>query len=300
MRLQVTAQPCEDKCRNTLNYYNSFIRSPVLVQYYHQSCLTRCYHAARAQASCGVQRRHQFRVIGGTDSQECEFPWVVGVLVSRFWCGGAILDRRHILTAAHCFKDSATSRVFSARDVTVTVGSSKVYLQKRLAVQAVNLHPQHTSHINDYDVAVLTLQQELIFSDCIAPLCLPPPGSSPFDADFCVAAGWGITVYSETATPPQILQKVVLPLVPQHLCLKVYAAKYINNLKLCAGNLRNGGVDTCRGDSGGPLMCRVQNRYYSYGIVSFGSICGAPNRPGIYTNVVNPEILNFVHEALRY
>ncbi|GFS03923.1 hypothetical protein ElyMa_004643800, partial [Elysia marginata] len=45
---QIHAQPCEDKCRNTLNYYNSFIRSPVLVQYYHQSCLTRCYHAARA------------------------------------------------------------------------------------------------------------------------------------------------------------------------------------------------------------------------------------------------------------
>ncbi|RUS86908.1 hypothetical protein EGW08_005313, partial [Elysia chlorotica] len=39
----VVSQTCEDKCRNTFNYYNSFLQSPVLVQYYYQSCLSRCY-----------------------------------------------------------------------------------------------------------------------------------------------------------------------------------------------------------------------------------------------------------------
>ncbi|KAK3786437.1 hypothetical protein RRG08_012425 [Elysia crispata] len=343
------SQSCDDKCNNTLNYYNSILRSPVLVQYYHQLCLTRCYEAARApwpypgvqqetqpwhrappppppptttttppplypswwqpqppiwpqpgdQQTCGKQTRNTFRVIGGTRAEECEFPWMVGVIVRSFWCGGVILDTRHILTAAHCLKQKSTSQVYPASAVTVTVGSSKTSRQRKMAVQRVNVHPSHIPNINDYDVAVLTLAGELTYSDCVAPLCLPPPGSSPFNADFCVAAGWGITQDNGHGALVQDLQKVVLPLVPQHLCLRVYDPAYINDLKLCAGDLTHGGVDTCKGDSGGPLMCKIRDTYYTYGIVSFGSVCGAVNQPGIYTNVVDSRILDFINRALR-
>ncbi|RUS86907.1 hypothetical protein EGW08_005312 [Elysia chlorotica] len=168
-----------------------------------------------------------------------------------------------------------------------------------MAVQRIQVDPRHVPHINDYDVAVLTLERALQFSDCVSPICLPPANSSPFDADFCVAAGWGITTYTETAKLVQDLRKVVVPLVPEWLCRNVYDPKYINQLKLCAGDLTNGGVDTCRGDSGGPLMCKRDNLYYAYGIVSFGSICGAANMPGVYTNVVNAEILDFITRAIQ-
>ena len=40
-----------------------------------------------------------------------------------------------------------------------------------------------------------------------------------------------------------------------------------------------------KGDSGGPLMCRVDRVYTLYGITSFGNGCAEANKPGIYTRV---------------
>lgn len=58
---------------------------------------------------------------------------------------------------------------------------------------------------------------------------------------------------------------------------------------MCAGGDK--GKDSCRGDSGGPLMTSLSDtkrdvHVYVIGIVSFGpSPCGMPGWPGIYTNV---------------
>ena len=59
--------------------------------------------------------------------------------------------------------------------------------------------------------------------------------------------------------------------------------------QLCAGGEK--GRDSCRGDSGGPLMTISidKNRdvhWYAAGVVSFGpSPCGMENWPGVYTKV---------------
>ncbi|CAG7720790.1 unnamed protein product [Allacma fusca] len=48
------------------------------------------------------------QIIGGEDARPGEFPWMI--LIQYFsndeWergCGGAIIDHRHIITAAHCW-----------------------------------------------------------------------------------------------------------------------------------------------------------------------------------------------------
>lgn len=44
-----------------------------------------------------------------------------------------------------------------------------------------------------------------------------------------------------------------------------------------------GGVDSCRGDGGGPLFCAETQTLY--GIVSWGRGCAEPDFPGVYTEV---------------
>lgn len=60
--------------------------------------------------------------------------------------------------------------------------------------------------------------------------------------------------------------------------------------QLCAGGQK--GFDSCKGDSGGPLMVIDKHTYpdkpywYCAGIVSFGpSPCGMQGWPGVYTRV---------------
>jgi secreted trypsin-like serine protease len=53
----------------------------------------------------------------------------------------------------------------------------------------------------------------------------------------------------------------------------------------CAGDMENGGVDTCLGDSGGPVIIN-DGPATLVGITSWGvSGCGEPGSPGVYTRV---------------
>ena len=55
---------------------------------------------------------------------------------------------------------------------------------------------------------------------------------------------------------------------------------------MCAGG--EVGKDTCRGDSGGPLINEYEQFHEIIGIISYGpSQCGAEGWPSIYTKVYN-------------
>ena len=60
-----------------------------------------------------------------------------------------------------------------------------------------------------------------------------------------------------------------------------------SRMHLCAGGASR---DTCKGDSGGPLMCPMpdadgQVRWKVYGITSFGHVAGCGHTAGVYTKV---------------
>ena len=60
---------------------------------------------------CGEGKIPQARIVGGNETFEGEYPWMVAIYLhgngrSEFWCGGALVSRDHVVTAAHCTKDS--------------------------------------------------------------------------------------------------------------------------------------------------------------------------------------------------
>lgn len=84
-----------------------------------------------------------------------------------------------------------------------------------------------------------------------------------------------------------------MPIKENHFCTTVYSRKgvHLNGGQICAGGEKD--KDSCKGDSGGPLMDLYADpngniNWYSIGIVSYGpSPCGREKWPGVYIKVAN-------------
>ena len=76
-----------------------------------------------------------------------------------------------------------------------------------------------------------------------------------------------------------------VPVMTNDHCNQLLGAGMLpDDRNLCAGYVE-GNIDTCNGDSGGPLSCRVGDTWTVVGLVSWGLIdkCAFPNAPGAYT-----------------
>ena len=67
---------------------------------------------------------------------------------------------------------------------------------------------------------------------------------------------------------------------------------------VCAG-FQSGGVDTCFGDSGGPLQAPLQGGGYRLvGITGWGKGCAEAGFPGVYTRVAGPTMRSLISSDL--
>ena len=72
---------------------------------------------------------------------------------------------------------------------------------------------------------------------------------------------------------------------------------FILGNQICArGQVQPDGsrADSCRGDSGGALLATNDQETVGIGVVSFGSRSCSGSIPGVYTNMMEEENLNWV------
>lgn len=91
-----------------------------------------------------------------------------------------------------------------------------------------------------------------------------------------------------SASESEVKLKARVPVVPISQCASVFQRvnRAVQNTQICAGGVA--GRDSCRGDSGGPLMGHAPqaNNWIAVGVVSYGpSPCGTEGWPGVYTRV---------------
>jgi secreted trypsin-like serine protease len=225
------------------------------------------------------------RVMGGWAADPFEWPFVVSLKFDNSpECGGAIIDSRWILTAAHCFPQDLMDKTFWS----VTVSEDdllRVEIENQfMEIEEIFPHPKYLENSHHHDIALLKLTADIQYTDAARPICLPDVTSN-FTGKVCVVAGWGRS--GDNEGPSQYMQMLNAPIFQERICLAAYGDKYYEH-NYCAGYGENG-RDSCKGDSGGPLMCHVKvadkKQWFVAGVVSWGEKCGNPKYPGIYTKV---------------
>uniref|UniRef100_A0A2A4JQ92 Peptidase S1 domain-containing protein n=1 Tax=Heliothis virescens TaxID=7102 RepID=A0A2A4JQ92_HELVI len=244
---------------------------------------------------CGQREDEGGRIVGGTEAKPGAWPWMAAIYLHgskrrEFWCGGTLVGKKHVLTAAHCTRDSK-QRPFPARQFSVRLGDVDLAREDEpsrpvtLRVTAVRAHDQF-SRVGFYnDIAILVLSENVQKSKYVIPICLPHGELTrqTFDGSVATVVGWGTTRYGGGESSKQLEAK--LPVWRNEDCDRAYFQP-ITDTFLCAGYAR-GGVDACQGDSGGPLMLQINGRWMQIGVVSFGNKCGEPGYPGVYTRVTH-------------
>jgi secreted trypsin-like serine protease len=229
------------------------------------------------------------RIVGGTVADPGEYPYQVALISDPSkpfrsqYCGGSIIHPLWILTAGHCAIGSDPADVFVLAGAnTLAPGEGEV-----LPVRSIYVHPDYDEDAvavrNDF--ALLRLERP-VNSSLVAVVRpsqtgLYPPGTP------AVVTGWG-SLKDEPEFPgdyPHALREVTVPMVSDASCGSgaSYGSAFQASNMICAGIA---GLDSCFGDSGGPLTIDAPSgKIIQNGVVSWGDGCAKPNKPGVYSRV---------------
>ncbi|CAG0878653.1 unnamed protein product [Darwinula stevensoni] len=268
---------------------------------------------------CGIEIND--RIVDGEDAPLGAWPWMALLFYQIPWggvkpgCGGAVINKRYVITAAHCVSPGIIDEYKLAY---ARLGEHKLSTDPdckgprrqvcqppaiNVEVEEIIYHPnfiQDTRKGSKFDIALLRLAKDIdLETNSIAPICLPfdkeivaPDGDLSFDNETGWVTGWGKTSVTRPNNGSDVLQQLQVPIVPLTKCATtpVYKTVEFSEEHVCAGGEPD--KNSCKGDSGGPLVIlRFQSgipQYFLIGVVSFGTpYCGLVDAPGVYTRITH-------------
>ncbi len=201
----------------------------------------------------------QARIINGYEAAPGAWPAQTAVRlttqIASYACGGTLVSARWVLTAGHCVDDE-DGRVLPASAFNLRIGGTTRANGDLAPVDRVERHPSfravegpQTGNALYFDVALLHLTARAVkepirmigAGDSEAPLWQPGAEAT--------VIGWGWT--TPTGSPSTTLREAKVPVRADADCAAAWGDLYSAESLLCAGGSN---VDTCPGDSGGPLM----------------------------------------------
>ncbi|KAG5672473.1 hypothetical protein PVAND_002600 [Polypedilum vanderplanki] len=215
------------------------------------------------------------RIVGGQIMQIESVPYMVSIFYkNNHLCGGSIISRQWIISAAHCVVDT------DAKNYWVRSGSSRKSRGGTVTnAEKIIPHPDYDTKTLNYDFMLLKISHPLIYSERQQPIKIADDSSRAYFAgEEVLTSGFGLTQNDMESN--EFLRGVIVKFSSKNECLKAYPEIITENM-VCAGSQNN--QDSCQGDSGGPLESLRTGELV--GIVSFGMSCADPSYPGVYSKV---------------
>uniref|UniRef100_A0A182WUH7 Peptidase S1 domain-containing protein n=1 Tax=Anopheles quadriannulatus TaxID=34691 RepID=A0A182WUH7_ANOQN len=221
----------------------------------------------------------------------------------EFGCGGSLILESFVLTAAHCMDNPNTLE----RPLVVRLGDRNLIHSKdseyaqEIKIRDIIPHPKYNRATSHFDIAILVLQEPARTIFGVIPACLWLEDELPISTLY--AAGWGASGFNKK--PTNYLVTAVLQPVTNEECIdklkrqvpRMKLANGISDHQLCAAGIE---MDTCKGDSGGPLYSKLNyaNRLVPFlvGVTSYGGPCGF-SQPGVYVRV--SKFRDWIIETIR-
>jgi trypsin len=215
-----------------------------------------------------------WRVVGGGPAPEGTYPYIISLQYNgRHNCGGSIVSKNYVITAAHCVDGT------SASSLTVKTGINKLSNPGNVyKVLKINQHEDYDSWTIFNDVAILQVED--------IDTSLPKVSTIRAETEFVeggeplALAGWGSTTLG--GGTPDDLQQILLAAISVKACQDAQGQSNIRDTQICT--LTKAGEGACHGDSGGPLLRRVDDHERLVGIVSWGTPC-ARGKPDVFGRV---------------
>lgn len=223
----------------------------------------------------------QMKLAQGSPAVADQFPFAASLYINGVHaCGAVLVDFKVVLTAAHCVTNFQDNTLRRPRTMAVYVGNTERGEGSEYLVDQVVVPEIFNLEQNGFlgDIALLELSKSVNKTEAII-------SKEPIDESILTAVGWGYT--SENGVLSTWLQHTLLTKLSDEVCDQFHTTKNLGQRPVdhfCAGDMSTG-ADTCRGDSGGPLL---EGDSHLVGLTSYGSFdskCGRVNSTGVYTSV---------------
>lgn len=159
------------------------------------------------------------KIVGGQNAREGAWPWQVSIqeyVSGAHFCGGSLINKQWVLTAAHCFDGYEMIQHCIYRSIREELRVVSIYRRSRLntriylgqhrlsglpgpnaisrTVSRLYIHPDYKNKGKEIqnDIALLRLSSAVTFSDYIRPVCLASAGSTFDDGTKSWVTGWGV------------------------------------------------------------------------------------------------------------
>ncbi|KAG8519800.1 Granzyme A [Galemys pyrenaicus] len=230
-------------------------------------------------------------IIGGHDVEPHSKPYMVLLKTGNILCAGALIRDDWVLTAAHCALKNKSQIILGAHSKNKDEPEKQTMFPKKQIA-----YPCYDPETKESDLKLVQLNKKATINKNVAILPLPKNGDDVKPETKCQVAGWGTVGNRKSSS--DTLKEVNVTIIDRKICNDKSHYNYspvIGLNMICAGNLK-GGMDSCDGDSGSPLICEGKFR----GITSFGRSgrCGAPQYPGVYT-LLTKKHLNWIKMTMK-